>query len=364
MKTLRTGAAVAAALAFSLTLTACGGSNSTTTDTSSAASSLSGNLQGQGASSMGAAQETWIADFQTDNPGVTVNYAPEGSSAGIKAMTEGSADFGGSDAYMDDEEMAQKHPNCGEGGVINLPVYISPIAIAYNLDGVDELNLTADVIAKIFTGQITKWNDPAIAELNSKATLPDLAITPVHRGDGSGTTQNFTDTLSKVAPDVWTYKPSKEWPAELTNGEAAQKTNGVASALSSGKGYIGYIDASGVTSELKTVNYAPKAGDDFVGPTAEAAAQVVDNSKKVEGRAENDYSIDLDRTAAGYPFVLIAYAMACQNYTDAATGELVNAYLSYVVSEDGQQAAADEVASAPLSGDLATNVRKAAASIK
>ncbi len=363
MKTLRKGAAVAAALAFSLTITACG-SNGESTDAPGADSSLSGDLHGQGASSMGAAQETWISDFQSANPKVTVNYAPEGSSAGIKAMTEGSADFGGSDAYMDDEKMAQTHPNCGEGGVINLPVYISPIAIAYNLEGVDELNLTADVIAKIFKGDINKWNDPAIAELNSGVELPDLAITPVHRGDGSGTTENFTDTLSKVAPDVWTYEPSKEWPAELNNGEAAQKTNGVASALSSGKGYIGYIDASGVTKELKTVNYAPKAGGEFVGATAEDAAKVVENSKKVDGRAENDYSIDLDRNAAGYPFVLIAYAMACQTYTDASTGELVNAYLSYVVSEEGQQAAHDEVMSAPLSGTLAENVRKAAASIK
>ena len=381
MKTLRIGAAISVALA--LGLTACGGGSGTGGassapaetsasaggsatsggETTAAASGLSGTLQGTGASSMKAAQDVWRAEFQTANPDVTVNYSPDGSGAGRTAFTDGAAAFAGSDRALKDDEMGGAFALCVDGTKpINLPVYISPIAIIFNVEGVEELNLTAEVVAKIFAGEITNWNDPAIAELNDGAPLPDLAITPVHRSDNSGTTENFTQTLSQVAPEVWTWDPSGDWPAEI-GGEGGDKTQGVVQAVQGGAGMIGYADVSGVPLDMTMANYS-KDGGEYVGPSAEAAAAIVDASEKVAGREDNDWALELDRTAAGYPFVLVAYAITCQEYKDAATAELVNAYISYVVSDEGQAASQPMAGNAPLSGELATAVREAAAAIK
>ena len=118
------------------------------------------------------------------------------------------ADFAGSDARLKDDELASTFAGCAAGTkAIDLPVYISPIAIVYNVDGVDDLNLDAATIAGIFSGTITTWNDPAIAALNPDATLPSAPITVVHRSDDSGTTKNFTDYLAQNAPTVWTSRP-------------------------------------------------------------------------------------------------------------------------------------------------------------
>lgn len=370
MKTLRTGAVLAAVA--TLTLTACGGGQGSgdattpaaTDATSATAGGLSGTLQGIGASSMRAAQEVWRAGFQAANPEVTVNYSPDGSGAGRTAFMDGAADFAGSDRALKDEEMAGAFSNCADGSQpINLPVYISPIGIIYNLDGVENLNLSAEVVARIFRGEITNWNDPALAELNPDASLPDLSITPVHRSDDSGTTENFTETLSQVAPEVWTDEADGEWPEGL-GGEAAAQTTGVVAAVQNGTGTIGYADASGVPEGMTVANYSRDGKTDLVGPTADAAAAIVNASEKVAGRADNDWALELDRTAAGYPFVLVAYSIACEQYADPATGELVGAYLSYVASEEGQQAAVPQAGNAPLTGELAENVRQAAAAIK
>lgn len=365
MKTLRAGAALAAVAA--LTLSACAtneGGSGTATGAASGGPSLSGMLQGTGASSMKAAQEVWRAGFQTAHPDTTINYSPDGSGAGRTAFTDGAAAFAGSDRALKDEEMAGAFAGCADGTKpINLPVYISPIAIIFNVAGVQDLDLSADVVAKIFRGEITRWNDPAIAELNAGANLPDSAITPVHRSDNSGTTENFTATLSQVAPGVWTDKASGDWPAGL-GGESAAQTTGVVAAVQNGTGTIGYADESGVPEGMTMARYSKDGKADLVGPTADAAAQIVGASKKVEGREANDWALELDRTASGYPFVLVSYAVACQEYKDVATGELVNAYLSYVASDAGQQAAVPQAGNAPLAGSLATGIRAAAASIK
>jgi phosphate transport system substrate-binding protein len=366
VKILRTGAALAAVAA--LALTACGGDNGATgTDGSTPdgnTSTLSGTLNATGASSMKAAQEVWRAEFQTANPDVTINYSPDGSGAGRTAFMDGAAAFAGSDRALKDDEMAEAFELCAEGtSPINLPVYISPIAIVFNIDGVEELNLSADVVAQIFRGEIAKWDDAAIADLNEGTELPDLDITPVHRSDNSGTTENFTATLSQVAPEVWTDEASGDWPSSL-GGEAGAQTSGVIAAVQNGSGTIGYADASGVPEGMSMANYSLDGTTDLVGPEAEAAAAIVAASEKVEGRADNDWALTLDRTAAGYPFVLVAYAITCQEYADPATGELVGAYISYIASAEGQEAAVPQAGNAPLAGELATSVQQAAAAIK
>jgi len=352
--------AVTAALALSSCAANEGGGSATPEET---ASSLSGTIDAAGASSQGSAQEAWVAAFQTANPDVTINYDPSGSGAGREAFIAGGVDFAGSDSFLKDEELAGEFAACApDTKAIDLPVYISPIAVVFNVDGVDELNLDSATLAKIFKGDITKWNDPAIAALNEGAKLPDANITAVHRSDDSGTTKNFADYLNQTAGDVWAEEPSDTFPYQT--GEGAQGTSGVVDAVTNGVNTIGYADAS-KAGDLGVAKI--KVGDEFVGYTPEAAAAVVAESPLVEGREANDLAIALDRTTTDpshYPLVLVSYAIVCQEYADAAQGELVKSYVGYMASEEGQSVAAEQAGSAPLSTELSDQVSAALESVK
>lgn len=354
-------------LGAALLLTSCAANEGTSPDTAgstgsqSASSTMTGTLTGMGASSMAVAQENWIAQFQTANPDVTVLYSPDGSGAGRDAFMGGGADFAGSDrSFSLEENVAGAFASCtDESTALDLPIYISPIAIVFNVEGVEELNLTPDVLAAIFKGTITNWSDAQIAALNPDAKLPDLVITAVHRSDDSGTTENFTTYMGSASDGVWDAEPDGAWPYD--GGEAAKGTSGVISAVRSGVGTIGYADASqaGETSTAKI-----GAGDAFESPSSEAAAAAVEASPVEEGRNENDLALALDYKAAGYPVVLVSYALACSEYKDAATAALVKNYLGYVASEEGQKVAADDAGSAPLSDALREQVLSAIESIK
>ena len=324
---------------------------------------LSGTLNGSGASSQGSASDAWVAAFQTEHSDVTVNYSPDGSGAGRKAFISGGVQYAGSDSALSDAELAGSFAGCApDSKAIDVPVYISPIAVIFNVDGLDKLNLDAATIAGIFKGTITSWDDPAIAALNPSATLPSAAIHAVHRSDDSGTTKNFADYLNQVAPEVWDAAPADTFPYK--GGEAAQGTSGVVDAVTNGKNTIGYADASRAG---KLGVAAIKVGTEFVGYSAKAAAEVVAGSPLVEGRSANDIAIKLDRKTTDpthYPLVLVSYLIACQQYPDAAVANLVKAYLGYIASDAGQSEAAASAGSAPLSADLAGKVKAAIATIK
>lgn len=363
MKTSATIKAAALGGIALLALTSCASNEAAAPAEEGAASSLTGTLVGGGASSQGSAQEAWIAGFQTANADVTVNYDPAGSGAGRDTFQQGASAFAGSDrAFKVDEITAGPFEACATPDIVEVPAYISPIAIIFNLEGVDSLDLDADTVAKIFAGQITKWNDPAITALNPDATLPDAAISPVHRSDKSGTTGNFTEYLAAAAPSSWAAGSVEEWPTEL-GGEAAQGTSGVVEAVTNGIGMIGYADASRAEG-LGTV--AIKVGEKFVSYSPEAAAAIVDASELEPDRTEHDIAIKLDRTSTEdgvYPIVLVSYLIGCEQYADAANAELVKAYFSYIVSEEGQKVAAEAAGSAPISADLRAKIEPAIASI-
>ena len=360
-------AALAAAFAVGLCGCAANESPAVAPDAGSgepvaSASALSGTLSGSGATSAKAAQDKWIAQFQMANPGVTVNYSPVGSGAGRTAFIEGGAQFAGSDAALSDSESGGTFAGCAPGSkALDLPAYISPIAVVFNLDGVSGLTLDEKTLAGIFAGTITTWNDPAIAATNPGVTLPGTAITAVHRSDDSGTTQNFTDTLHALAGSVWTWDAASTWP-DGVKGEAANGTSGVIQAVQGGSGTIGYADASQAGSLGKAkLLVSGKA----VEPTAEAAAAIVDHSPLVAGRDVNDLALNLDRTSEGvYPAVLVSYLIVCQQYAKPADGALVKAYVGYVTSAQGQQDAASSAGSAPLSGAMQAKVAAAVASIR
>jgi phosphate transport system substrate-binding protein len=343
------------ALAGTLALTACGAANEETaggggSTGTGGATELSGTLVGAGASSQQAAMQGWTAGYSSVQSGVTVNYDPVGSGGGREQFIAGGTDFAGSDAALDEEELAAAQERCAGGEVFELPNYISPIAVVYSLEGVDELNLSPAVLAGIFDQQITTWNDPAIAADNPGVSLPDLAVTPVNRSDESGTTENFTEYLAAAAAEAWPHEPDGNWP--VAGGEAAQGTSGVISAVSGGNGTIGYADLS-QAGELGVANIG--VGEEFVTPTPEAAAAVVENSERIEGRGEYDFAIELARDTAesgNYPIVLVSYHIGCVAYDDQEKAGLVKDFMAYVISEEGQQAAAEAAGSAPISDAL------------
>lgn len=367
MKTQHIGR-IGAVLAISaLALTACGTDNVVNTGSSSGAAStakaVSGSLTGTGATSISAAMDAWQAGFQQANPNAKVQYSPEGSGAGRKALIAGAVQFAGSDAYLKDDEMTAAKAKCGPDGAIDVPWYISPIAVAFNVPGVTSLKLDASTVAKIFSGSITNWNDAAIAKQNPDAKLPDLKITAVHRSDNSGTTQNFTDYLAKAAAADWTNAASGDWPKSLS-GENAKGTSGVVSTVTATAGAVTYADDSAVTDKLGKVEL--KVGDSYVPVTAEAAAKAVDEAKTVEGRPANDMALNINRTtttAGAYPAVLVSYGVFCAHYPDQSTVDLVKAFGSYALSTAGQQTAAEAAKSAPLSAALSTKALAAIDSI-
>ena len=322
---------------------------------------LTGSIAGSGASSMQNAQTAWTESFmglvQAEGGDVTVTYDATGSGTGREQFLNSEVKFAGTDSPLDEEELAASTEVCNGEQAFNLPVYISPIAVVYNLEGVDELNLAPEVIGGIFAGDITKWNDEKIVEHNPDANLPDKDIVPVHRSDDSGTTENFTEYLSENAPEAWTHGPIETWPIE--GGQSGDGTSGLISTVEGGDGTIGYADAS----QAGNLGIAKiQVGEEFVEYSAEAAAKAVDVSPRAEGREENDIVVELDRTTTEqgvYPIVLISYLALCGSYADAGEGEAVKAYASYVISEDGQQVGADNAGSAPLSDELSSEAQAA-----
>ena len=352
---------------------ACGDNTATTTDNSSSSDStskstpISGNFSGAGAASQQAAVEAWIAGFQGTNPEAKLAYNPSGSGAGVQTFLTGATAWAGSDKALADDEVEQSKSVCTEGTAFDVPVYISPIAVVFNLKGVSDagkhINMDAATIAKIFDGKITKWNDPAIADQNKDLKLPDTAITVVHRSDKSGTTQNFDSYFKDVTPDNWTYDLSENWPNEV--GQGAKGTSGVISTVKQADGTIGYADFSQV-GDLGTV--AVKVGDKYNEISAEAGSKVIGDSKQ-DDTVKGDNRIVIKITPAteaegAYPIGLVSYDIVCPSYKDTKQAEFAKAWLTYVTSDEGQKAAQDAAGTAPLPSSLKSEITKSIEAIK
>ncbi|MCL2091948.1 MAG: phosphate ABC transporter substrate-binding protein PstS [Micrococcales bacterium] len=362
----RTYASITLVGLLALSLTACGSDDPTGTGTTGADSALSGTLNGGGASSQDKAQQAWIAGFQQANSSVTVNYTKSDSGAGRKGLLDGSLSYAGTDSALTADEINDSASACAGGQAFDVPVYISPIAVAFNLAGVDSLDLDAETVAKIFDGTITRWDDPAITADNADvATSLTGPISVMYRSDDSGTTKNFTEYLSKAAGSVWTYEVSSTFPVSKDTFQGLNGTSAVVQGIQDGSGTIGYADASGI-GDLATVKV--KVGDEFVGPTAEGAAATLDASERsTEGRADNDIVFSINRTtteAGAYPVILVSYLAVCDTYDTTAQADLVKGFLTYVISAEGQAQAASAAGSAPISEALRAEARNAVDSIK
>ena len=351
-------------------LAACGDNTAapeSTSATKDGVASLTGEYAGAGASSQQTAVEAWIEGFRSQAPNATVAYNSSGSGAGVSTFLTGSTVWAGSDKALSAEEIEQSKSVCASGTAFDVPVYVSPIAVAFNLDGIStagkHVNMDAATIAKVFNGEITRWNDPAITEQNPGLDLPNLTITVVHRSDKSGTTLNFVSYLKDVAPSAWPHDLSENWPNEV--GQGAKGTSGVVSTIKQANGTIGYADFSQV-GDLGTV--AVKVGDDYTPISADAASKVIADSP-VDTSVDGDNRIVIDinhKTAAtgAYPIVLVSYDIVCPAYKESNDATFAKAWLTYVTSAEGQKAAQDAAGTAPLPSNLTGKITASIDQIK
>ena len=379
MSSSRWLAVFAAACVLVLGLAACGGGSSSSSGSSNESSEsesegggapsteASGEIAGAGSTAQEAAQKAWIAEFENANGGATISYDGVGSGGGREKFISGGVAYAGSDTPLSESEgeLGKAIKRCEPGELVEVPDYISPIAIIYNLPGVEELKLEPETLAKIFNQEIENWNDPEIAKENPEVELPETRIVPVNRSDESGTTENFTDYLSKVAPSVWTHEVSGDWPVK--GGEAASGTSGVVEAVAAGEGAIGYADASQAGELGKALI---KVGNNWAEPSAEAAAKVLDLSKEdpeLEKGQKNVIAFEIDRKteASGvYPIILVSSLIGCTKYKSASEAALVKGFFEYAISPEGQALAEEQAGSAPLSEELTKKVEAAVGSIE
>ncbi|WP_066040958.1 phosphate ABC transporter substrate-binding protein PstS [Herbiconiux solani] len=368
MKLKNVAAVGTLALATALALSACasGSSSSGTPDASTTPttaaidySALAGTITAGGSSAQANAQAAWVTAFTAQAKGVTINYdKSQGSGGGVTNWLAGSYDFAGSDSPLKAEQQTSAQTLCGPGGALNLPIYLDGVAVIYNLAGVKDLNLSSATIAKIFSLQITTWNDPAIAADNPGVTLPSTAITTVTRSDGSGTTTNFTNYLSQTQPSIWTNAPGNAWP--IAGSSAQQGGSGVVNTVKAGDGTIGYADHSAI-GELTSANIQVGTGTDFVPFSAEGASNAFTEAAATQDTGiKGDLAQKIDYTkitdADAYPIPLISYAILCTTFADSTQAELTKSYISFVASEVGQQVAAKNAGSAPIPADMQAEI--------
>jgi phosphate transport system substrate-binding protein len=339
VKLRKLGILAGIALTATVALAACGSDNgggSASAGTSLAAGCVSGSLNGQGSSAQANAIAEWIKDFNTKcNNASTINYNPNGSGAGQQAFISGTADWAGSDSALQPADQTSANARCKTGSAIHLPMVVGPIAVAYNLNGVTNLQFKPTTLAGIFSGKITKWNDAAIAADNPGVKLPATAIMAVHRSDSSGTTDNFTKYLTGTAGSAWTFDHDKVWKAP--GGDAEKGSDGVSAQIKKTDGSIGYVEWSFATLNSLSIAKIYNGAGEWSELSADSAGKTIEGAQ-VTGTG-NDLQMKIDyntKTAGAYPIVLVTYEIVCDKGNTASTLPLLKAFLTYTSSTDGQ----------------------------
>jgi len=370
VKLTRHARLAAVALVGALALTACGSDENTGSSSEASGGAdtacASGTLNAEGSSAQKNAMEEAIASFADKCSGAKVNYNPTGSGAGIKQFNAGQVDFAGSDSALKTEpkdgvvEADAAKARCGGNPAWDLPMVAGPIAVSYNLPGVSGLTLTPDVAAKLFSGAIKTWNDPAIAAINSGVQLPATPVKVFYRSDESGTTENFLKYLAGSAPTAWAQEPAKVWPGKA--GEGREKSAGVAEGVKSTPGGVTYVEWSyardnqlGV-AKIDNGGGAVELNGDSAGKALTAA------SPAGEG---NDLKLKLDyatKTPGVYPIVLVTYEIVCSKGLDASKTTLLKSFLTHLSSTETQNSL-EEIGYAPVPSEVLSKVSTAITAI-
>jgi phosphate transport system substrate-binding protein len=357
---------IAAVIAGALALSACGSDNTTSggggasPSGGASADCASGTLSWDGSSAQKTAVTEWIKQYQTKCPDASINYQGQGSGAGRTAFYGGKIPLAGSDSSIKDEDRSKADARCSGGKAVDLPMVLTPVTLIYNVNGVSDLTLTPAVVAKIFAGKITKWNDPAIAAANSGASLPATTITAVHRSKDSGTTENFTKFLDAQAKSDWTYGSGQGWKAP--GGVGAPDSAGIVQNVKGTDGGIGYVDGP----DAKKNSLTPAKLDVGAGPVAPDATSVgkAISAATIEGDAQ-DIKLKIDyglKDAGTYPAILATYEITCSKGLPADQAKFVKSFLTYTASTEGQ-GVLEGLGYSPLPDELATKVRAAVSSL-
>ena len=307
----------------------------------------SGELLGAGASFPAPIYLEWIADYTANvQPDMSINYQSIGSGGGVEQFIGQQTDFGASDAFLSDEDLAAALDARGCLPV-HIPTVFGAVAVGYNLEGVDGLTLSGPVLADIFLGNITSWDDPAIAELNPGVVLPSEDIIVAHRSDGSGTTSIFTTYLSSVS-DQWASEVGAgkevEWPAP--NSVGGEKNDGVAAQIQQNPGAVGYIELSYAITNGIPVADMVNADGNAVTPTLESTAAAADGITIPDDLRFNILGVG----GEGYPIAGATWILAWTCGYDDNTAAMLKDYLTWTLTEG--DALAEELLYSPIGASL------------
>lgn len=346
---LKRSSALVGVVAFgAMSLAACGSDNNTASTTASGGASVAAStascegkttLSGAGSSAQKNAMDgftaAYIAACQAKGKSVNVAYNPSGSGDGRTQFIAKQIDFAGSDSAIKEEQAAAAKERCAGNDAWNLPLVFGPVSLAYNIDGVDKLVLNGETAAKVFNGTIKKWNDPAIAALNSGTTLPDTDITVFFRSDSSGTTDNFQQYLAAASNGAWAADASgSDFKGNV--GQGAKGSAGVAQGVAGTPGSIAYVEKS-FADQNKIKSAQIDNGSGPVELTTASASKSIESAKfKTEG--SKDLALDLKATyasneAGAYPLILATYEIVCSKGYEADTASAVKSFLTSAVNE-------------------------------
>ena len=328
-----------AVTALAFVVAACGDS-SRTADTSAAAKAATSGvaLTGAGATFPYPLYSKWFSAYAA-NTGVKINYQSIGSGGGIRQLSEQTVDFGATDAPMSDAELAKAKG----GAILHFPTALGAVVLTYNLAAVSSpLALTGDVVAAIYQGQITRWNDARIAALNPGVTLPATDILVVHRSDGSGTSYVFTDYLAAVSP-AWATKPGKGKEVQWPTGLGAKGNEGVAGQVRQSPGAIGYVELAYATQNKMATARIRNANGEFVAPTIESVtAAAAGAAAKLPANTDYRVSIVNAPGAGVYPISSFTWIIVYATQTDAAKKKSLVDFLRWALADgQGMEAALD-----------------------
>jgi phosphate transport system substrate-binding protein len=311
-----------------------GSAGATDTTKATAATTTSGDvdLTGAGATFPAPIYKKWSDEYATKT-GVKINYQSIGSGGGIKQLQEQTVDFGASDSPMSDGDMAAAKG----GAVLHIPTVLGPVVITYNVPGLTApLKLTGPVIADLFLGKITKWNDPRIAALNAGVKLPAQDVLVVHRSEGSGTTFILSDYLSAISPE-WAKAPGKgkdlKWPAGL----GAKGNEGVSGQVKQTAGAIGYVELSYAKQNALPAAEVKNAAGNFVAPTIESVTAAAAGALE-KLPPDSDYRISIVNApgAQAYPISSLTWILVYKNQSDPVKGKKLVDFLRWAL-HDGEQ---------------------------
>jgi len=281
----------------------------------------------------------WFDEYTKVDPEVRFNYQSIGSGGGIKQITSRTVDFGASDGPMTDEQLKQ-----APGELLHIPTVLGAVVATYNLPGAPKLKFTGDVLADIFLGKITKWNDAKITALNPGATLPDQPIVVVHRSDGSGTTYIWVDFLSKISPE-WQQKVGKGTSVNWPVGLGGKGNEGVSGQVKGQPGALGYVELAYAVKNNLPVASIKNANGKFIEPT------IATTTAAAAGAAKNmpaDFRVSLTNAPGddAYPVASFTWLLVYKDQPDEAKGRALVKFLWWM-SHDGQKYA-DDLLYAPL----------------